>query len=44
MIAMKIMRASGLYSDFDELEPAMSKLKIMDFLFNARHFNREITV
>ncbi len=44
MIAMKIIRAGGLCSDFDELEPAMSKLKNMDFLFNVRHFDREITV
>jgi hypothetical protein len=29
---------------FDEHEPAMSKLKDIEWLFNGRHFDREIIV
>ena len=30
--------------DFDEHEPAMSKLKDIEWMFNGRHFDREIIV
>jgi hypothetical protein len=37
-------RGGRLCLDFDEHEPAMSKLKDIEWLFNGRHFDREIIV
>jgi transposase-like protein len=41
---VQIGRVGRLRLGFDEHEPAMSKLKDMEWLFNGRHFDREIIV
>jgi transposase-like protein len=43
-VVVQIVPAGGLRSDFEEYEPAMSKLKDIEWLFNGRHFDREIIV
>jgi hypothetical protein len=43
-VVVQIRPAGRLRSGFDEREPAMSKLKDIDWLFNGRHFEREVIV
>ncbi len=40
----KSNKPAGYARVFDEREPAMSKLKDIDGLFNGRHFDREVFV
>jgi len=43
-VVVQIVPAGGLRLYFDEYEPAVSKLKNIEWLFNSRHFDREIIV